>query len=109
MYVCAKLGIADQLGDGPRRGAELAITAGADAGALHRLRRALASVGVLAETDAGQFALTSLGALLRSGTPDSLRALAILYGEEQKSTETVAILRKSSRTPVKLIHKAEPT
>ena len=83
VYVCAKLGIADQLVDGPRTAAELAITAGADAAALHRLLRALASVGVLAETRAGQFALTPLGALLRSGTPDSMRALAIMYCEEQ--------------------------
>ena len=83
VYVCAKLGSRINLLTDRVPPPSLASTAGADAVALHRLLRALAGVGVLAETRAGQFALTPLGALLRSGTPDSMRALAIMYCEEQ--------------------------
>ena len=47
-----------------------------------RLLRALASVGVFTETSPRIFALTPLAALLRSGTPESMQALAITYNEE---------------------------
>ena len=83
VYVAAKLGLADLLSDGPRSHQELATAARAHAPALYRLLRALASVGVFAETDPGSFALTPAAALLRTDTPDSMRALAIMYGEEQ--------------------------
>lgn len=55
-----------------------------DAPSLRRVLRALASVGVFTEaSSAGTFALTPLAALLRTGTRDSMRALAIMYAEEQ--------------------------
>ena len=60
LYVAAKLGIADLLADGPRNAEDLARSAGAHPPSLHRLLRALASVGVLAE-DEGRFALTGHG------------------------------------------------
>jgi hypothetical protein len=43
--------------------------------------RALASVGLFAQTPAGEFALTPRGALLRSDVPGSLRQLAIMLGQ----------------------------
>src|SRR5437764_1360782 len=46
LYVAARLGIADLLKDGARGSEELARATGADARALHRLLRALASLGV---------------------------------------------------------------
>ena len=82
VYVAAKLGIADHLVDGPASAEELAAATGTDAPSLYRVLRALASVGVFAETTDEQFALTPLSSLLRSGTPDSLRALATTYNEE---------------------------
>lgn len=45
--------------------------------------RALASIGVFTEARPETFAITPLAALLRTGTPDSMRALAIMYAEEQ--------------------------
>jgi hypothetical protein len=45
--------------------------------------RALTSTGGFAEATPGHFALTPMAALLRSGTPDSMRPLAIMYSEEQ--------------------------
>src|SRR5215207_11291718 len=83
LYVAAKLGVADLLADGPQPVEELATATQTDARSLRRLLRALASVGVFTEASPGAFALTPLAALLRTGTPDSMRALAIMYAEEQ--------------------------
>lgn len=83
LYVAAKLGIADLLADGPVDSAELATATGSDARSLHRVLRALASVGVFTEVIPGRFALTPLADLLRTGPPHSMRALAIMYAEEQ--------------------------
>jgi SAM-dependent methyltransferase len=75
--VVALLGVADQLGEGPRGTKELAQAVGADADALYRVLRLLASVGVFAEAPPNTFALTPLGETLRSGAPDSVRNFAI--------------------------------
>jgi hypothetical protein len=83
LYVAAKLGVADLLAEGPRPIEDLAAATQTDAPSLRRVLRALASVGVFTEARPGTFALTPLAALLRTGTPDSMRALAIMYAEEQ--------------------------
>src|SRR5262245_54884515 len=49
VYVAAKLGVADQLAEGPKPVAEIANACGADAAALYRVLRALASMGVFVE------------------------------------------------------------
>ena len=83
LYVVAHLGIADLLVDGPQSVEHLAAATHAHAASLRRLLRALASVGVFTEASPSVYALTPLAALLRTGTPDSMRALAIMYAEEQ--------------------------
>jgi ubiquinone/menaquinone biosynthesis C-methylase UbiE len=45
--------------------------------------RALASLGVFAETELNHFTLTPLAACLQSDVPDSFRAFVIMLGEEQ--------------------------
>jgi SAM-dependent methyltransferase len=82
IYIAAKLGIADLLRDGPRTCEDLAQVTGTQARALYRVMRALASVGVFSEVSEGRFALTPLAELLRTGEPSSMRALAIMLGEE---------------------------
>jgi len=82
LHVAAKLGVADLLKDGPRSSDELAKSVGADARSLYRLLRALASVGIFSEVEPGHFALTPMGELLQTGVPGSLRAAAIMHGEE---------------------------
>jgi hypothetical protein len=77
VYVAAKLGIADLLKDGPKGSAELANATGTDAPSLYRVLRALDSVGVFADDGEGHFAITPLGATLRTDVPGSLRYLAI--------------------------------
>jgi O-methyltransferase domain/Dimerisation domain len=83
LYVAAKLGLADLVADGVGDVHGLAARTGADASSLHRVLRALASVGVFTEASPGSYGLTPLAGLLRTGTPDSMRALAIMYAEEQ--------------------------
>ena len=71
-----QLGLADALKDGPLSVSELAKAAGANADALNRVLRALASVGVFRETPNGRFDQTALSACMRSDVPGSMRAWA---------------------------------
>jgi hypothetical protein len=80
LYVAAKLGIADLLQEGPQSCARLAEATQTHAGALYRVLRALASVNVFAEDEAGHFSLTPLADLLRTDALGSLRAFAIMLG-----------------------------
>ena len=85
LYVAAKLGVADLLVDGPRSVEDLAKATLTDPPSLRRVLRALASSGVFTEAGPGVFALTPLAGLLRTGTADSMNALAMMYAEEQYS------------------------
>jgi hypothetical protein len=78
--VFARLGVADTLTAGPRDTEEIAELVGAHSSALYRLLRALGDVGVVAELDTRRFALTSLGEVLRSDGPGSLRGWATMVG-----------------------------
>src|SRR5262245_60608128 len=70
----AKLGIADALARSQPQGSiTLASAVGADASALARLLRALASLGVLAEPSPQQYALTPVSELLRRDIPGLMR------------------------------------
>jgi hypothetical protein len=82
IYVAAKLGVADHLKNGPRTIAELATATGAHAPSLYRLMRALASIGVFAEDQSGRFALTPMAGALVTDAPNSIRAIAIMTGED---------------------------
>lgn len=80
LSVAATLGIADLLQEGPQSCTRLAEATQTHAGALYRVLRALASVGVFAEDEAGCFRLTPLAEPLRTDAPGSLRAFAIMLG-----------------------------
>lgn len=81
LHVAAKLGVADLLADGPRPVAEIATATDAHEQSLYRVLRALGSVGVLNEVEEGVFGLLPLGELLRSDHPQTLRPLAVMFGE----------------------------
>jgi len=78
--VVARLGIADLLKATARSSADLAATVGADPHALYRVLRALASLGIFAETDPGWFTLTPLAEPLQRDVPGSLWGSALVYG-----------------------------
>ena len=80
IYVAVKLGIPDQVADRPLTADEVARRVGADRGAVYRLMRALASKGVLRHRSDGTFRLTSTGKALRTGTPGSMRDMALFLG-----------------------------
>jgi hypothetical protein len=81
IYAAATLGIADLLVDGPKSTDVLAEGTGTHAPTLHRLLRALASVGVFVESD-GHFGLTPPAEYLRTDTPGSLRDFVMLIGQQ---------------------------
>src|SRR5947209_1166309 len=82
IYVAAKLGLADILQQGPRSVEELAVATKTNPRALYRLLRALASLGIFAESENGRFTLTPLAECLGEGT-GSVQSLAIVRGEWQ--------------------------
>ncbi len=78
--VIARLGVADVLAAGPQPVEQIAQRVGAHHSALYRVLRALGDVGVVAELENRQFALTPLSELLRSDVPGSMRGWATMVG-----------------------------
>ncbi len=79
LYAGAALGVFDHLATGEAKNAEtLAAELGVNSGLLYRLLRALASLGLLAESSSRSFSISKAGELLRSDHPQSLRYIALL-------------------------------
>lgn len=83
VQVAAELGIADLLTDGPKTAEALASQTATHEPSLHRLLRALASLGLVEQVDPTGFALTAVGAQLRTAAPGSLRNRARLFCGER--------------------------
>ncbi|MFZ0962419.1 MAG: methyltransferase [Terriglobia bacterium] len=77
----ARLRIADALANGARTVGQLASACSADPASLHRLLRALASLGIFTETAPGTFALTPLGEPLRRDVPNSQWAGVVFWAD----------------------------
>lgn len=77
-----EIGVPDQLSKGARRCADIARDAGVSEDGVYRLLRALASVGLFAETGVRRFKLTPTGHLLRSNHPASLAGYARFTGHD---------------------------
>ncbi|MGV0792363.1 methyltransferase [Mycolicibacterium sp. XJ1819] len=84
IYVAAKLGIADELAEGPLRADEVARRVGTHPDATFRLMRALASNGVLRQRRDGRFALTSVGRAMRTDAPGTMRGLMLWIGHPKR-------------------------
>jgi hypothetical protein len=108
LYVVAKLGIADQLVDGPRRATDVAAAVGAQPDAVSRLLRTLASVGVFTETEPGTFAVTPLGATLAAGQPGSVRGLALTWMETHYLPFAKLLETVRDGVPAADLHYGEP-
>ncbi len=79
LYAGTALGVFDHLTTGEAKTAEtLAAELGVNSGLLYRLLRALASLGLLAESSSRSFSISKAGELLRSDHPQSLRYTALL-------------------------------
>lgn len=71
-----ELGVPELLAKGPRRCSDIAREAGVSEDGIYRLLRALASVGLFAESADRRFKLTGMGKLLRNDHPQSLAGMA---------------------------------
>lgn len=81
--VCAaaRLGVADALGDEVRSVDQVAERCQADADALYRLLRVLASIGFTEETEPRHFRLTRAGRPLRKEVPDSAWPAVVFWAD----------------------------
>jgi hypothetical protein len=83
LYAGVKLGVFDHVTPTFRRCGDIAAEIDVDANLLYRLMRALASLGLLVESDGHCFAITVAAELLRSDHPQSLRyRVLIVEGPE---------------------------
>jgi hypothetical protein len=78
IFVAADLRVADLLADGPKTVDELSAATATHTASLYRVLRLLAGAGLLAEVAPRRFALTRLGAGLRTDVPGSPSVLARL-------------------------------
>jgi hypothetical protein len=106
IYVAAKLELADRLKHGPRTVEELATAAEVQAPPLYRVLRALASVGIFAETRDKRFKLTPLAVTLQKTVPGSMHAAALMMGEKYWEDAWAHLLRgvKTGEMPFLLAH-----
>jgi hypothetical protein len=106
IHVAAALGIADRLRDGPRDSDALAQETATHAPALHRVLRALASVGVLHEDGDGRFALTAIGECLRSDAAEPVGAWAAFVGRPYHWQAWGALLHgvRTGESPFRSVH-----
>ncbi len=75
--VLARLGVADELADGPLTATQLALRVGAAPDALSRLLSAAAVYGLVRKDDAGRYTLAPAGDLLRTDAEGTARGVAI--------------------------------
>jgi len=75
----AQLSVAEQLAQGPKHVNEIAKATQANADALYRVMRALATVGIFNEIESREFAQTPMSDVLRQDHPKSLRAFVLFF------------------------------
>jgi hypothetical protein len=80
IYVAARLGIADRIGDSARAIEDLANQTNTHVASLRRVLRLLASAGLFIENTEGRFSLSPIGIYLRSNVPGSMHAAALVFG-----------------------------
>jgi len=79
-----RLGVPDHLASGPRTAVELAGAVSADAGAMVRLLRAGAALGLVEEMSVGRYGLTALGECLVTG-PGTFRDYAVMMTDPSQA------------------------
>jgi ubiquinone/menaquinone biosynthesis C-methylase UbiE len=77
----ARIGLADVMEEGVKDHAAIAAARGLVPDRVYRLLRALSTIGIVAETARGHFALTPLGRLLSSHAPNNTRTTAIFLND----------------------------
>ncbi len=80
IYAAVRLRVPELLATGAKTASDLAGETGCDPEALHRLLRALSTIGCFASREDGAFALTPLSDILRADHPRSARARLLAAG-----------------------------
>lgn len=78
LYAGVELGVFDVVEGYPKHSVEIADQLNIDRGKAYRLLRALASIGLLEESNDQRFSITAAGELLQEDHPDSLQGVALL-------------------------------
>jgi hypothetical protein len=87
LYVAAKLGIADELANGPKTADQVAGAVGAHPDSVFRLMRMLAGRDVFRQRQDGRFELAAMGQALRADAPGSLRSMVLFIGSPEHWAE----------------------
>jgi hypothetical protein len=77
-----ELGVIDQLADGPQTAEQISAKIGTHTPSLYRLMRTLSSLEVLTQDADHRFALTALGAALKTGAPGGGRSMILTLVSE---------------------------
>ncbi|MER5256818.1 MULTISPECIES: methyltransferase [unclassified Streptomyces] len=85
VYALAEAGVADVLAGGELTVSQLAEKTGTDPGALRRMLRCAAAVGVFTLREGGKVGLTDMAQALRSDVPNSQRDMILFNGSEAVS------------------------
>lgn len=82
LHTAAVLGLADLIEEGKTSAQDLALATMCDRDSIQRLMRTLTSLGVCIQDLDGRFALTPLGATLRSNAAESVRDMAVFVASQ---------------------------
>ena len=106
VIAATKLGVPDALGQGPLTSAEVAEATTTRADTMHRLLRALAAFGVVRDLGDGRFELTAVGDCLRTDAPNSVRAMALMYGSDSswEACGQLAACVRTGETAYRILH-----
>ncbi len=110
LYVVAELGISDLLAEQPRTVDDLAGLTSSHAPSLHRVLRALTTVGVYEVRPDGTYANTAVGDVLRRDAPDSVAAWARLIGRKPVREAWAGLLDgvRTGEHPFRAVHGTDP-
>jgi SAM-dependent methyltransferase len=83
IHEAVKLGLPEHMAAGQGHSDALAVSLGVDADGLYRLLRGMAALGLASHVADHQFELTEEGATLCASHPESLRGVALHWGDRQ--------------------------
>lgn len=98
LYVATKLGLADEIGDGRKKTAEIADALDLHEGHLYRLMRMLSSIGVFREVSHQVFENSAASHCLREDNVQSVRAMVLMHNSPQMTRAWTESLEECIRT-----------
>ena len=97
LYIGAKLGLADVLGNSKKSTSEIAETLQLDEDHLYRIMRMLASSGIFKETSPRIFKNSKMSNFLRADNPDNVLAMVLMHNSPEMTKPWTEALEESIR------------